>query len=137
MREDLRQLKTGPVELRKFGLLVGGVFALLGLYFWLRHRPVYPYLATPGILLMALGLLAPRALRHVYIGWMALAFVLGAIVSRILLLLLFFLVLTPLGLVAKCVGKDFLGLRLDRNARTYWEIRERKPKSPAEYERQY
>ena len=137
LREDLRQLNTGPRELRNFGLLVGGVFAALGLILLLRHRPAAPYCLGIGGFLMAFGLLAPRVLKYIYIAWMALAFVLGFIVSGILLTLFFFLVITPIGWVARCFGNDFLSLKLDRRTPSYWLPRERKTKKPSDYERQF
>ncbi len=86
--EEIKTLKTGPAELRKFGLLVGGI-------------------------------------------------VLGSVVSRVILTLLFFLVLTPTGLVARLAGKDFLRLKLDRKAASYWIKRERTVKSQQDYEKQF
>jgi hypothetical protein len=137
IRDEIKQLKTGGRELRKFGLLVGGVFALIGVILLLRHRPAAPYSLIAGALLIVPGLIVPRGLKHVYIVWMSLAIVLGFVVSGILLILFFFLVITPIGLVARCLGNDFLNLKLDRAAASYWMPRERKPKNPAEYERQF
>ena len=137
IRNEIKQLKTGARELRKFGLLVGGVFALLGIILLLRHRPAAPYFLAAGALLILPGLIAPRVLKHVYIAWMALAIVLGFVVSGVVLILFFFLVITPIGLVARCLGNDFLSLKLDRAAASYWMPIERKPKSPSEYERQF
>jgi hypothetical protein len=136
--DDIRQLKTGPRELRKFALVVGGVFGALGVLFWLRHKPTFLYLLAPGLVLMIFGGIWPRALKHVYIAWMALAFLLGFVVSNILLTLLFFLAITPIGLIARLFGRDFLSLKLDRTAPTYWVRREHAvPKPPTEYERQF
>jgi hypothetical protein len=137
IREDLKQLKTGPRELRRFGLLVGGVFTALGLWFLWRQRAHYPYFLWPGVVLLALGTARPRALRWVYIGWMSLAFVLGLAMAHVILTLLFFLMITPIGWVARLFGKDFLGLKPNRGAETYWLRRERKPRSAQEYERQF
>lgn len=137
IREDIRQLKTGPGELRKFGLMVGGVFALLGLLFLWRHKAHYPYFLWPGVVLIVSGLVLPRALKWVYVAWMSVAFVLGFVMAHVILAVLFYLVLTPMGLVARVFGKDFLRLNLDRGAATYWIPRERKARSPAEYERQF
>jgi len=137
IREDIRQLKTGDRDLRKFGLMVGGVFAVLGLLFLWRHKSFYPYFLWPGVLLVAFGVVLPRGLKWVYFAWMSMAFVLGFVMAHVILTLLFFLMITPIGLVARLFGKDFLGLKLDRNAPTYWIPRERKPKPAAEYERQF
>ena len=137
IRDEIKQLKTGARELRKFGLLVGGVFALIGVILLLRHRPAAPYFLIAGALLILPGLIAPRALKPVYLVWMSLAIVLGFVVSGVVLILFFLLVITLIGSVARCLGNDFLNLKLDRTAASYWMPRERKPRKPAEYERQF
>src|SRR5205809_3485170 len=114
IREEIKQLKTGPSELRKFGLTVGGVLVLLGCWFIYRHKAHYPWFLWPGLLLLAVGLLLPRSLKHIYLGWMAGALLLGFIVSTVLLILFFYLVVTPIGLIARCVGKDFLKRKWQR-----------------------
>jgi hypothetical protein len=137
IREDIKQLKTGPRELRKFGLVVGGVFAALGLLFLWRGKGLYPYFLVPGGALMIAGLVLPRVLKWVYVAWMSLAFVLGFFMAHIILALLFYLIITPMGLLARLFGKDFLSLKPERAAPTYWLPRERKAKSAADYERQF
>ncbi len=137
IRDDIRQLKTGNRELRKFGLTVGGVFAALGLLFWLRHKARHPYFLWPGAALMLAGAILPRVLKYIYIAWMSAAFALGFVMAHVILTLFFFFVMTPIGLVARLSGKDFLSLKLDRKAKSYWMLRETKPKAPEEYERQY
>jgi hypothetical protein len=137
MLSDFKQLKTGTRELRNFGLLVGGVFAVLGLLFLVRGKSAYPWLLTPGLMLVAFGAIAPRTLKYIYLVWMALALVLGFVVSHVILTVFFFLVITPIGLVARLAGKDFLRLKLDRQAKSYWIPREHRKKAVEEYERQF
>lgn len=137
IREDIKQLKTGDRDLRKFGLVVGGVFVALGLLFLWRHPGRSPYFLWPGGGLMVLGLMLPRALKWVYIAWMSLAFVLGFIMAHVILTLFFFLVITPIGLIARLCGQDFLSLKLDRAAKTYWLPRPQKVRRASDYERQF
>src|SRR2546423_1845699 len=135
IREEIKQLKTGRRDLQKFGLMVGGVFLLLGLWFLYRHKAHYPFFFYPGAALFVLGLLLPQTLKPIYIGWMALAFTIGLIVSTVLLTLFFYLIVTPLGLAARCFGKDFLARRWDTKISTYWLQRDySKPRQPMEYE---
>src|SRR5688572_22875347 len=88
--EDIKQLKTDTATLRKFGLVVGGVFVAIGLLFLLRHPNRTPYFAWPGGTLMVLGAVLPRGLRWVYIAWMSLACVLGFVMAYVTRTLFFF-----------------------------------------------
>jgi hypothetical protein len=137
IREDLQQLKTGERDLRKFGLLVGGVLAVLGLLFLIRHKARYPYFLIPGVGLMVLGVVVPRWLKSIYIAWMSAAVVLGLVMATVILTVFFFLVMTPLGLIARLFGKDFLRLKPEKQAATYWIRREQKSRAEANYERQF
>ena len=138
IREELQQLSTTRRDLRKFGLTVGGVFLLLGGLFLWRHKPAWPYFLTPGVVLVFFGLIAPRILKPVYILWMALAFSLGLVASTVVLTICYFLVITPLSLVGRLFGKDFLSEKIDRSAKSYWLPRDRStPRQPADYEQQF
>jgi Saxitoxin biosynthesis operon protein SxtJ len=138
IREELKQLKTEPRDLRKFGLLVGGVFGLLAAWCWWRGKPAFPYLLAASVPLVVLGLVWPRGLKHVYIGWMSLALILGLVVSTILLTIFFYLVVTPIGLLARVAGKDFLSRRMAPEAKSYWIPRPvSTPKQRHEYEQQF
>ena len=139
LREDIKALQTAaPRDLRKFGLTVGGVFCALGLWFFIRHKAFYWYVLVPGAPLILLGAVFPRSLKWVYVAWMALAMVMGAIVSTILLTLLFFIIVTPIGLAAKLAGKDFLGRTLEARATSYWILRDpSKAKQRHEHEQQF
>jgi|SRR5438552_9989082 len=138
LREEIKQLKTGAQELRRFGLLVGAVFTLLGVWFWWRGKGRYPYFLAPGAVLLGLGAGAPRALRLIYVGWMSLAFLLGFAVSNILLTLFFYVIVTPVGLLARLAGKDFLNRKLDGQTGSYWIMRDRSvPEQKKNYEQQF
>lgn len=136
--DEIKQINRGERDLRRFGLLVGAVFAGLGILLMARGKGHFWYFLAPGAALMLAGLACPKALRSIYVVWMSVAIVLGFIVSLLILTGLFFLVITPIGLAARLSGKDFLRLKPDPRAATYWIPRERKAdKSPADYERQF
>jgi hypothetical protein len=108
-------------ELRQFGILCTGVFGILGAYPWWKGG------ITPGAAcsliaagLGALGCWAPSILRPVYIVWMTLAFPIGWAISHLLLLGVFYLVLTPIGFLLRLFRYDPLNRRFDRSAPTYW-----------------
>ncbi|MCX6875044.1 MAG: SxtJ family membrane protein [Verrucomicrobia bacterium] len=139
LREDIKGLmRATPRDLRSFGLTVGGVFCTLGLLCGLRHIPYWPWFVAPGVPLVVLGAMAPRILRWIYVGWITLAMLLGAVVSTVLLTLLFFLVVTPMGLAARLAGKDFLSRKLEPGAASYWLVRDiSTPKAKHEHQQQY
>jgi hypothetical protein len=71
-----------------------------------------------------------------YIGWMYLAFPIGWTVSHVLLAVTYYLVLTPIGLIMRAVGRDPMRRRLDPEAKSYW-IEHRPDRDPSRYFRQY
>src|SRR5262249_34985758 len=93
-------------ELRRFGLTVGGMFLLLGLASRWRGHSVPPLvLGTVGVLLVLPGLLAPRLLAPVERGWMRFAAVMGHVNTRIILTVLYYLGITPVGIVRRWMGR--------------------------------
>jgi hypothetical protein len=114
--------------LRSFGLLVGGAFAVIGLWprVW-RGEPPRLWALALAVLLVGFGLVLPRALRHPYRGWMALGHALGWINSRILLGLVFYLIVTPMGIVMRLSGRDPMRRGFDREAPSYRIGREARP----------
>ena len=137
IRADLKKLRTGARDLRKFGLTVGGVFILLGVLLLLRHRSSYSSFLGAGVLLVAFGVIWPRALKYIYIAWMALAFTLGFLMSNVILTLFFFLLVTPIGLLARLFQKDFLARKWNKEERSYWIPCGKEVKTAETYERQF
>jgi uncharacterized membrane protein len=70
---------------------------------------------------LSLCLIKPRLFRGFYRAGMTVLFYVGQFVGRILLTLIFLLVVTPLGILLRLLGKDLLRLKRDPTAQTYWE----------------
>ena len=109
-------------ELRKFGLLVGGILAFIGLLFlWRgRHEIARIVLWSIGGFLIVFGAIAPMVLKPIYVAWMKFAFVLGWVNSRILLSIIFFVFFTPMALIQRVFGRDALHQRMDKGTDSYW-----------------
>jgi len=133
---EIKQLDVTRKSLRKFGLVIGMVFVLLGLLFvWKEILVDFNFgFVVFGLLLILTGLIAPSNLKTIYKIWMGFAFALGWIVSRFILLILFIFVLTPIGLLAKLFGKKFMTLHFNKDAESYWIIKQNKK---IDYEKMY
>jgi hypothetical protein len=117
---------TTSNDLRKFGLLVGGIFCVIGVWPALyRGQPLRAWALIVGILLIVPALIIPRALGPVYRVWMLVGETLGWINSRILLTVLFYVVLTPMGSIMRMLGKNTMRRAFDPSVESY-----RVPKEP-------
>lgn len=141
IRNELKDLDTGRRALRSFGCLVGGVFVLLSvLVIWHTEwipTPLSYGLASVGALLVFSGALTPTILRPVYLIWMGIALVLGIVMTRVLLTIVFFLVVMPTALVLRILGKDLLQRKIDRDAPSYWIPKKYDDPSPSRFEKYY
>ncbi len=139
--DEVRGLDTGRRALRQFGLVVGGVFVALAIVSAWRHGwtvgTVAGVLGTLGGALVLSGLAAPALLRPVYRVWMGLAFVLGFVMTRVLLTAVFVGLFVPIGLGLRLFGKDLLHRKLDRRAASYWQPKHYADPSPARLEKYY
>ena len=118
--DEIKSIKGTKPELRKFGLTIG-IFLLViaGFLFW-KQRPSFPYFAYIGGGFALLGLTAPIILKPIYKVWMSFAVVMGFVMTRVILTVLYFGMFTPIALLTKLLGKDLLDQRLDKNAASYW-----------------
>src|SRR5882724_2544905 len=117
-------------HLRSFGLLVGGIFALIGVWpaVW-RGQPLRLWSLILGGILMALALAWPRSLTHIYRLWMTVGEVLGWINTRIILGALFYPLFTPLGVCMRLRGEDPMRRTWAPGAESYRVVRQLRPAS--------
>ncbi len=123
------ELNLHPTErqLRQFAALVLPLVACLvaGLLVG-RWQLVGPALAVSAVtlLLAVAGLLRPALLRPIYALWMIAAYPLGWVMGHVMIAAVFFLVLTPLGLLLRLLGRDALSREFEPQRESYWEPRE-------------
>jgi len=109
---------------RSFGLVFAGFFALLTLHNWWRAGRAWPVELAIATVFLAAALLRPTLLHWPNRAWTKLGALLGAIVTPIVMALLFFLVVTPVGLLMRLAGKDTLRRYGPRKGDSYWIVRE-------------
>jgi hypothetical protein len=117
-------------QLRSFGLIVGGIFAGIGLWPLAVHfaAPRWWSLIVAGVLMLP-ALVYPTVLYWPHKGWMFVGHILGWINTRIILGLVFYVVVTPIGIIRRMLGKDPMGRRIRPELNTYRVEREPRPAS--------
>ena len=137
MSQSTVQEKSWRAE-REFGLIVGGMLLLLASW-WIYRRKFHSIsqITLPiGALLVILGIIFPRALVYPNRAWMALAEVLSFISTRIILAFVYFVVITPIGVVKRLFGWDPLNRRAAANE-SYWRPYSERQRDPRHYEKMF
>jgi len=137
LKEEFKHIKETKKDLRKFGLTVGGVLLIIAALLFYFEKSSAIYFVVIGGLLFISGMVIPQLLKPFNKIWMGLAIVLGFFMSRLIFTVLFYLVLTPISLIARIVGKKFMILKYDKSVQTYWEKRTIIHKKQIDYERQF
>ena len=120
---------TGNKELRSFGLIVGGIFAFLGLWPRLyRGDNIRTWALVLAVLLILPAVGAPKILKWPHFIWMRIGLMLGWINSRIIMTIAFYIVFTPVGFLRR-LGNDPMNRKFDSEKDTYRVPRESRPPS--------
>jgi len=135
--EEVKNIKSGKGELQKFGLSLGIVSLLwIGLFTWHR-KSWYPYsLVLPGILVF-FAYVCPFALKLPHKALRVLFILINWIITRFVLCILFYFVITPISIVSRIFGKKFLDLKFNKSVDSYWILKESSHIDKKTYQRQF
>jgi hypothetical protein len=101
----------------------GGIGAYQGFY---HHRQTLGIvLAVLAVTIGPIGVMWPKTIKPIFVGWMTLAYPIGWTVSRIVLGAVFYGLFTPIAIVFRMMGRDELGLKRQPSAATYWQPKPR------------
>ena len=108
-------------QLRIFGFAFGGGLSVLGgILYWRGIASVPPYLWGVAAVLWLLALVAPRALRPIEKVMATIFRAVTTALTAVLLTIFFYLIVFPIGLLLRLFGKDPMGKKFDREAKSYW-----------------
>jgi len=133
--KEINEIPSTKRQLREFGLTVGAVLGLISVWMLWRGNAHAPYFFAAAALLVAFGMLMPAALKPIQKVWMTLALLMGWVMSRVILVVLFYLAVTPIALVLRLLGKDLLDIRPGLQKESYWHPH--KPRQKEDYENQF
>ena len=111
---------------RSFGLLFFIVFIVVGLWPVIKGETANIYLILISLFFLIFGLINSKILSPFNKAWIKLGEILGLIISPIIMALVYFIILTPISLILRMLGKDLLGLKFLKKQDTYWTKRKKK-----------
>lgn len=129
--------KKDVKEFRKFGVSVGSFLLVLGLIFAFIPFDHATFPIVAGCTFLLFGFLFPVLLKPFYIIWMSFGAIMGFFVTFLLLILLYYLVFTPVGIVLRILNVKLLEQNIEPNAESYWKMRQEKTYDPVRSEKQY
>ena len=130
-------MKADIKDLRKFSLTLFLAFAILGLLVVWKRGEAGLIFCGVGLALLLCGLISPKLLVSPYKGWITLSLVLGFVMTHLVLLLMYYVVFTPVGIVMRVLGRDILHKQFEKNETTYWIKREQNAFVKERYEKMY
>ena len=120
MKKKDDKASKSPAELRRFGLALGAGLSVLGSILLWRDKPVAPWILGVAATLLLLAILRPQVLGPLEKVFARVARVVTAGLTYLVLTLTFFLVITPIGLVMRLLGRDPLGMKPAPDQPSFW-----------------
>ena len=110
---------------KSFGIVFFIVFLIIGLYPLINQDGIRIWAIIVSLIFLVLGLINSNLLTPLNKLWIKFGILLGNIISPLVLGIIFFLVVLPTGLLMRILKKNFLGLKFDKNLKSYWINKEK------------
>jgi hypothetical protein len=134
---EFSTLSKSKNDYRKFGLTFAIIFLIIASFLYFKGNQLYFEFICVFILLILFGLIFPIVLKPFYLIWMFFGIMLGWFMTRLILAILLYAIITPISLLGKLVGKKFLEESIGTSANSYWNKREREIEINQNYEDQF
>ena len=110
---------------RSFGILFSTLFAIIAFWPIINGNPLRLWSIPISVIFLVLGLLNSKLLNPLNIVWVKFGELLGRIIAPIVMAIIYFIIVTPIGLFMRLIGKDLLNIKFSKS-NTYWIKREKK-----------
>lgn len=122
---------------RGFGFVFAGFFALVALVRWWKEQGGAGWFAAAAFAMLLVALVRPALLAPFNRLWTKLALLLSKVMNPVIMGILFFLVVAPIGLMMRLLGKRPLALEIDPDAKSYWIERPKPAPLPGSMKNQF
>ena len=136
MIEEIKNIRLAKKDLKNFGVIIGIILSLFGFFLIHRGTESFIYFLSVGLIFFCLSFIAPKILKPIYKLWMTFAVIIGWIMTRLILSVLFYSLITGIAILTRIIGKDFLNLKIN-NKESYWNNRNRDYELNQDYEKQF
>ena len=137
MFEEIKNINTSQNDIRNFSITIGVLLLAIACFLVLKENNSFQILLYISASFIGLGLLYPIILKPIYLLWMIFAVILGWIMTRVILSMVFYFIISPIGLLTRLIGEDFLELKKSSDNKSYWNIRNSKTELNQDYEKQF
>ena len=120
MFENISHYKIKAGTERNFGLVFAAVFVIIGLYPVLQGQDIRLWAFIIALIFLFFGIFLPKALIVPNKLWSKFGILLDALVSPIIMGIIFFLAVTPTGIIMRLLGKDILNQKIKKTIKSYW-----------------
>ena len=136
MLEEIKNIPYSKRDIRSFGITMGIILFIISGLLMYYNKEIYQITGIIALTFVGLGLIIPVVLKPLYFVWMTFAAILGWVMTRVILSLVFYLIITPIGLLTKLLGEDFLYLK-KKESNSYWNYRDSSKELNQDYEKQF
>jgi hypothetical protein len=120
MSEYKQYIEVESGSEKNFGIVFAVVFLLISLYPLVDNKDVHLWSLIISLIFFLLAYVAPKVLSVPNKLWFKLGMALGAVVAPVVMALVYFSTVVPIGLIMRLMGKDLLRQKLDKNTKSYW-----------------
>ena len=135
MLEEIKNIKTSNKEVKNFGFTIGIILFLLSGLLMYYEKDWYQLTAIIAASFIVIGLTMPILLKPIYLFWMTFAIILGWFMTRIILSILFYFIISPIGFFRRIIILNPFTSKIDND--TYWNYRISKNEQNQDYQKQY
>jgi len=122
------KVQSNIKDIRVFGLIWSAIFVAISLYPLFIHKPLKLVPLIFALLFLIPSILFPKVLTIPFKLWMKFGELMNKIISKIVLFIIFYFLITPIGFITRLFGSDFLNKKTIKK-KTFWENRENQPDS--------
>ena len=136
MIEEIKNIPNSNKDIKSFGIVIGIILFIISGLLMYYNKESYQIIAIIASTFIGLGLIFPIFLKPIYFVWMIFAAILGWVMTRVILSVVFYLIMTPISLITKLLGEDFLNLKKIESD-SYWNYRNSSEELNQDYEKQF